>query len=112
MKICLFAVNGSWSHTNLAIRCLREPLEKAGFDVELLECTLRDPCSFMLEKLWNSNADIYGFSCYIWNIGIMLDVARDLKSIRPDSTIIFGGPEVSFDTEKELCTIVRKGERE
>ena len=100
MKICLFAINGSWSHTNLAIRCLREPLEKAGFDVELLECTLRDPCSFMLEKLWNSNADIYGFSCYIWNIGIMLDVARDLKSIRPDSTIIFGGPEVSFDTER------------
>ena len=100
MKVCLFAVNGSWSHSNLAIRCLRNPLEKVGLCVELIECTLRDPTEFMLEKLWVSNADIYGFSCYIWNIDIMLEVASNLHSIRPNAKIILGGPEVSFDTER------------
>ena len=33
MKVVLFALNASWAHTNLAVRCLREPLERAGFAV-------------------------------------------------------------------------------
>ena len=31
MKILLFALNGSYSHTCLAVYCLRGALEKAGF---------------------------------------------------------------------------------
>ena len=100
MKVVLFAINGSFSHTNLAIRCLREPLERAGFDVVLVEHTLRDRTAHILEHLYRENADIYGFSCYIWNIEPMLTLAETLKSLLPKSKIVLGGPEVSYGLER------------
>ncbi len=100
MKIVLFAMNGSFSHSNLAIRCLREPLERAGFEVVLIEHTLRDRTAHILEHLYRENADIYGFSCYIWNIESMLTLAETLKSLIPESRIVLGGPEVSYGLER------------
>ena len=100
MKIVLFAINGSYSHSNLAIRCLREPLERAGFEVVLIEHTLRDRTAHTLEHLWHENADVYGFSCYIWNIEPMLTLAETLKSLLPNSKIVLGGPEVSYGLER------------
>ena len=100
MKIVLFGMNGSFSHSNLAIRCLRDPLERDGFEVVLVEHTLRDRTAHILEHLYRENADIYGFSCYIWNIEPMLTLAQTLKSLLPDSKIVLGGPEVSYGLER------------
>ena len=55
MKVVLFAINGSWVHSCLALRCLREPLEREGFEVVLIEHTLRDRTSHVLEHLWQAN---------------------------------------------------------
>ena len=100
MKVLLFALNGSYTHTSLALLCLRGPLEHAGFEVELLERNLRDRTAHILHDLLSANAEIVGFSAYIWNIRPMLELARDLKSLRPECHIVFGGPEVSYDTER------------
>ena len=100
MKVVLFALNGSYTHTNLAIRCLRAPLEREGFEVVTVEYNLRDRTTHVLERLYCEKADVYGFSCYIWNVEQMLSLSRALKELRPDSKIIFGGPEVSFGTER------------
>ena len=100
MKVVLFTLNGSWSHSNLALRCLRAPLEREGFFVELLERNLRDRTSHVLEELYAARGDIYGFSCYIWNLEPMLALAQTLKSLLPGCRIVLGGPEVSFGTER------------
>ena len=100
MKVVLFGLNGSYSHTCLALRCLRAPLEKNGYDVVICEYNLRDMNSSILSRLVSEGADIYSFSCYIWNIASMLDIAADLKALLPKSKIIFGGPEVSFDHDR------------
>ena len=100
MKVVLFGMNGSFSHSNLAIRCLRDPLEGAGFEVVLVEHTLRDRTSHILEHLYRENADIYGFSCYIWNIEPMLTFAQTLKRLMPNCRIVLGGPEVSYGLER------------
>ena len=100
MKIVLFAINGSFSHSNLAIRCLRNPLERAGFEVVLIEHTLRDRTAHILEHLYREKADVYGFSCYIWNIEPMLTLAETLKSLLPKSKIVLGGPEVSYGLKR------------
>ena len=39
------------------------------------------------------------FSCYICIMGFILRIASSLKKIAPNVKIIFGGPEVSFDSE-------------
>ena len=100
MKILLFALNGSYSHTNLAIRCLRSPLLRADFEVVTVEKNLKDRRDDILQELYRARADVYGFSCYIWNITEMLSLAEDLKALLPESRIVLGGPEVSFDAER------------
>lgn len=100
MKIVLFALNGSWVHSNLALRCLRTPLEREGFEVVLIEHTLRDRTGHILERLYRERAEVYGFSCYIWNLTEMLKIGETLKELLPDSRLILGGPEVSFATER------------
>ena len=100
MKVALFALGGSFSHTNLAIRCLRPPLVSEGFEVQLIEGSLGDTDANLLDMLYFADADIYGFSAYIWNIQKMLLLAANLKKLCPEAKIIFGGPEVSYDTER------------
>ncbi len=100
MKVALFALGGSYSHTNLAIRCLRPHLIEAGFEVVLIEGNAGDTDGALLDSLYFERADIYGFSCYIWNITKMLELAADLKRLIPSAKMIFGGPEVSFGTER------------
>lgn len=99
MKITLFALNSSFTHTNLAIRYLASSLDDAGFCCNLCEYNLNDDHGRVLYDLVNQSSDIYAFSVYIWNRNEMLKCARELKMLKPDSFIIFGGPEVSFESD-------------
>ena len=115
MKVVLFGLNGSYSHTCLALRCLRTPLEKAEYDVVICEYNLRDMNSTVLSHLVAERAEVYSFSCYIWNISSMLDIAADLKALLPKSKIVFGGPEVSFGCERfdfDFIDYIVRGEGE
>ena len=100
MKTCLFALNGSYAHSALGVRALATALREAGLFCEVIEASLQDRTLSLLERLYEQNADLYGFSCYIWNLEQMLDMARDLKALRPDCRIVLGGPEVSYDSER------------
>lgn len=100
MRVTLVALNGSYAHSNLAVRCLRKPLEQAGVDVSIAEHNLRDRTGHILEALYRENADVYGFSCYIWNLNEMLLLAEALHAVRPSARIVLGGPEVSFETAR------------
>ncbi len=45
-------------------------------------------------------ADIIGFSTYVWNGRISLEIARRLKEIKPGIIIMFGGPHVPDQPEE------------
>ena len=65
MKITLFALNSSFTHTNLAVRCLASVAENAGHIASIKEYTLKDRKASVLHELVSTNADIYAFSVYI-----------------------------------------------
>lgn len=46
--------------------------------------------------------DVVGFSVYVWNIRISLEIARRLKAARPETFIVFGGPQVPDRAEAFL----------
>lgn len=100
MKILLAALNARYSHTNLAIRYLRNALNANGFDACIYETAINDNDGKILRDLYIADADVYCFSCYIWNIEKTLKAAADLKKVLPQADIILGGPEVSYDASE------------
>lgn len=98
MKVILSTLNAKYIHTSLAIRCLKAYSEK-DFDIELAEYTIKDPVMNIVSDLYQREADVIGFSCYIWNIEETIKVVNILKKVMPEVKIILGGPEVSYDVE-------------
>jgi radical SAM superfamily enzyme YgiQ (UPF0313 family) len=47
-------------------------------------------------------SDIVGFSTYVWNGRISLEIARRLKRLKPGILIVFGGPQVPDQPEAFL----------
>mgnify|MGYP000742002667 CR=1 FL=1 len=73
----------------------------------MAEYTINERVEDILRSIFLKKADVVLFSCYIWNIEVCLDVADMLKKVSPETKIIFGGPEVSFDdTEYMKSTIL------
>lgn len=100
MKTVLFALNSSYSHTNLAVRAIACGMERHGLSCKIVEKCAKDKRASILSAIVEENADIYGFSTYIWNAEDMYAYASSLKKLLPDAKIIFGGPEVLFRTEE------------
>ena len=48
------------------------------------------------------DADMVGFSTYVWNGRISLEIARRLKALKPGIVIVFGGPHVPDQPEAFL----------
>jgi radical SAM superfamily enzyme YgiQ (UPF0313 family) len=48
------------------------------------------------------DADLVGFSTYVWNGRISLEIARRLKILKPGIVIVFGGPHVPDQPEAFL----------
>ncbi len=93
--ITLCAINARYSHSSLALLYLRRTAD--GLPVGLTEFNINDQPAKIIESLVTTAPDAVGFSCYIWNIGIVIKVASAVKKLLPACTILLGGPEVSFD---------------
>lgn len=101
--ILLVALNAKFSHTNLALRYLRESCCQAGLGKpELLELTINNYIPEMLGQIFEYHPKVLGFSCYIWNIQLIKQLLPLLRKVLPETVIICGGPEVSYGTENFL----------
>lgn len=116
MNFHFFTLNATHSHHALSCRCLADALTDGGYDADFSEADLKTKTHTVLRRLYEKNAHVYGFSCYIWNVEPILALARDLKALRPDCRIVLGGPEASFATERFTslpfvdCVICGEGE--
>jgi len=99
MKIILSTLNAKYIHSSLALRYLKAYNEQDFPDIEIAEYSIKEPQINILSDLYQKEADIIGFSCYIWNIEETIELVRLLKKVKPDLIIVLGGPEVSYDIE-------------
>lgn len=104
MKVVLVAVNATYSHTNLALRYLKQYCQPHFPDMETVEFNINQHADTMLAELALKNADVIGFSCYIWNIELILPLISNLRKVCPNTTIVLGGPEVSYDVDHWLTS--------
>lgn len=102
MNILLTAINAKYIHSNLAVYSLRAFAAKCGHKVQLAEYTINHRMDFILEEIYKKKPDVLVFSCYIWNIEYVKELAEELHKLCPELPIWAGGPEVSFETEQFL----------
>ena len=110
MKFLLTAINAKYIHSNLAVYSLRAAALAAApasdkhepFSVEVAEFTINHRTEEILRDIFLRKPDVLLFSCYIWNIVYVRELAENCKKIMPEVPVWLGGPEVSYDAEKFL----------
>lgn len=96
MKLTLVALNAHFQHTNLAIRQLFPTLRDIeGVETCLFEAHINLPYHQLLEGIARGTPGVIAFSCYIWNIELVLRLCRALRLALPNAVIVLGGPEVA-----------------
>lgn len=103
MKFLLVGINAKYIHSNPAIYSLRAYAgEEYHKNIELAEYTINNQKEEILADLFKRKPDVIGFSCYIWNFGIVQELLLEIPKILQNTDIWLGGPEVSFDGEELL----------
>ncbi len=98
-KYLLTAVNAKYIHSNLALRYIRAYSKGKISNINLLEFSINDSFNAILSKIFRSKCSVIAFSCYIWNMELVLKLCSSIKKVMPESIIILGGPEVTYDPE-------------
>ena len=103
LKVAICCLNSKYIHASLAPWCLFSSLKNEHQEIEatVIEATINNEVETIADKIINSNCDIVSFSCYIWNIKKTLEVCKIIKK-HTSSTIILGGPEVSYNAKSVL----------
>lgn len=96
-KFLLVALNTKYIHTNPAVHSLRSFSGEYKDNIDLIEFTINNHMDDIIKEIYQQQADVIGFSCYIWNIHMISEIIGQLKKIMPKVKIWFGGPEVSYD---------------
>lgn len=106
MRFLLVAVNSKYIHTNPAIYSLKAYAQAAGLpdgaEVVLAQYTINEPIEGILQGIYREKPDFIGFSCYIWNISTIRQLAGDVCKLLPDVPVWLGGPEVSWHPKELL----------
>jgi radical SAM superfamily enzyme YgiQ (UPF0313 family) len=101
MKVLLTTLNAKYIHTNLAIRLLYELNHEKHEGLAWKEFNIKENRDEVAEKC--AVYDVVAFSCYIWNITQTLDVCKKIKQLNPNTKILLGGPEVSYEFEDVIA---------
>jgi len=101
MKLIIAALNAKYVHTSLSVRCLKNAVSDI-CDCSIREYTINDSINSVSSDIYQTNPDCVAFSCYIWNIDSVLRIASLIKKANPQISIILGGHEVSYDSERIL----------
>lgn len=105
MRFLLCGINAKYIHSNLAIFSLKAYADRKkipGAEIISKEYTINNYVEDILQDLYEEKADVVIFSCYIWNISFVRELAAELKKVSPDVKIWAGGPEVSYAANKFL----------
>lgn len=99
-KVLLTSLNSKYVHSNLALKYLYMAAADICDSLEIREFTINNSRDYIFGELVMGDYDAVCFSCYIWNIEKTTELAADLKKAKPQVSILFGGPEVSYDSEQ------------
>jgi len=112
--IVLTTLNAKYIHAAFGLRYLMANLGELRERACLVEFDINQRPLDIAEVLLARTPRIIGFGVYIWNVVETLEVVSAIRRVSPETTIILGGPEVSYEWETqpivELADYVITGE--
>lgn len=99
--IVLSTLNAKYIHAAFGLRYLFANLGELQSRAVIAEFDINQRPLDIAEALLTRNPRIIGLGVYIWNIGPTTELVAALKRIRPDVTVVLGGPEVSYEMEQQ-----------
>lgn len=100
-KIILSTLNSTYQHSSFGLRYLKANLKDLKHHCHIQEFTIAQKPEDIVEKILSFHPLIVGFGVYIWNTQETLKVVGLLKKLQPEIIIVLGGPEVSYEAEKQ-----------
>ena len=117
-KVLLAAINSKYIHTNLAVRYIKTYVEEySDQKIDIYETSINNNISEVIRDIYDRNPETVIFSTYIWNKEYVFKLIKEVKKILPETSIVLGGPEVSYDSisvmkEKDEVDYIITGEGE
>lgn len=99
--IILSTLNARYIHSSLGLRYLLANMGNLTEQTRLVEYNINSRPIDIAEDLLQQQPRIIGFGVYIWNVEQTLQVIKLIKTISPETIIILGGPEVSYEYDDQ-----------
>lgn len=99
--ILLSTLNARFIHSAFGLRYLKANMGELMDETGIIEFTIHERPIDIVEKLLVTQPRIIGLGVYIWNILEITQVAALLKTVSPETLLVLGGPEVSFEHEAQ-----------
>ena len=99
--IILTTLNARYIHASMGLRYLLANMGKLQASTELVEFNINTRIIDVAEALLKQQPKIIGIGVYIWNATETLHLVQLLKTISPETIIVLGGPEVSYEFEDQ-----------
>jgi len=97
--ITLTTLNARYSHTSMGLRYLLANMGELLPQTTIMEFTIQQRPLDIVEELLATQPKIIGLGVYIWNVSESTEVVTLIKTISPETVVILGGPEVSYEWE-------------
>jgi len=94
--IILTTLNGRYTHSSLGLRYLFANLKDLQKKALIKEYVINEKMQDIAEDILKHHPKIIGIGVYIWNASDVGELIEILKKVSPKTTIILGGPEVSY----------------
>ena len=106
MDIVLSTLNARYIHAAFGLRYLKANLRELEPRCEIQEFTLESRPQDVVEKILSAKPKVVGIGVYIWNVEQSTQVAALLKAVSPETILVLGGPEVSYEqADQEIVQI-------
>ncbi len=99
VPIVLSTITARYSHSAFGLRYLRANLGKWKEHSLIKEFHLKQTPLFIAESILQESPQIVGLGVYIWNVNEITEVVQIIKRVSPETIVIIGGPEVSYEYE-------------
>lgn len=99
--IVLATLNAKYLHTAFGLRYLLANMDGLRERTAIAEYDINQRPLEIAEKLLAQEPRILGLGVYIWNVVQTTELVALLKRIRPELKIVIGGPEVSFEIDRQ-----------